>query len=170
MMKVHRIVAAVVLVAGLAWAQGSASACPPTAPAPAPGGCPPAAPQVVIPPCYVQPPPPSLQELAQFFGSDDYFEAHGGSPRDLVIALYGDVLGRRPAENEIQRWESRLSACGNGVTMAREFLIFAQSELAACAPATPTPALVAPIWRAPAPAPTWSPVTTPGAVPFSGPY
>jgi hypothetical protein len=105
-MHFHRIVAMALIVAARGWGEAHAALCPPT-------------------------PAPALQAQAQFLGSEDYFQAHGGNPRDLVIALYVDVLGRPPTENEIQRWSSRLTDCGNGVILAREFLIFAQSELAA---------------------------------------
>jgi hypothetical protein len=82
-----------------------------------------------------------LDAQARYLGSAGYYQAHGGSPRDLVIALYGDVLHRPPTETEIQRWASRLSATGDGDAMAREFLLFARSELAARA-AMPTPVLI----------------------------
>jgi hypothetical protein len=114
------------IVAGLGWGEASAALCPLTGPAPA------------------------LQAQAQFLGSDDYYQAHGGTPRDLVLALYADVLGRPPTENEIQRWTSRLDDCGNGVVMAREFMIFAQSELAARYKAAPPALLVQPIYPVPA--------------------
>jgi hypothetical protein len=74
--------------------------------------------------------PPTLQEQAEYLGNESYFEAHGGNPRDYVIALYADVLDRQPSETEIQRWSERFYSSGNAVVMAREFLIFAQSELA----------------------------------------
>jgi hypothetical protein len=67
---------------------------------------------------------------ADGIGSEDYFEAHSGNPRDYVTALFTDVLGRAPTEAEVQRWSDRFFSSGNGVVMAREFLIFAQSELA----------------------------------------
>ncbi len=88
---------------------------------------------------YPAPRPPSLQDQAEYLGNEDYFEAHGGNPRDYVIALYADVLGRPPSEAEIQRWSERFLSCGNGVTLAREFLIFARSERAARAPAPDEP-------------------------------
>ena len=125
-MHFYRTLVIAVTVAGLGWGEASAALCLPTGPE------------------------PPLQAQAQFLGSDDYYQAHGGNPRDLVLALYADVLGRPPTENEIQRWTSRLQDCGNGVVMAREFLIFAQSELAARYKATAPPILVQPIYLVPA--------------------
>jgi hypothetical protein len=39
----------------------------------------------------------------------EYFAAQGSSNRGLVTALYRDLLGRAPAEPEIQYWVSRMS-------------------------------------------------------------
>jgi hypothetical protein len=90
---------------------------------------------------------------ARFFGSEDYFQAHGGDARDLVIGLYNDVLRRPPSEDEITRWVARYTSCGDGVTLAREFLIFAQGELAAQAPAVPPVIVIQPVLsQSPAPA------------------
>jgi hypothetical protein len=92
-----------------------------------------------------------LTARAAYFGSEGYFQGHGGNPRDYVIALYADVLGRPPAEAEIQRWVSQWGACGSGVTLAREFLTYAQGELAARAAAAPPPVVVVqPVYPPPA--------------------
>ena len=133
-MHFYRTLPMALIVAALGWGETHAALGPPTGPASA------------------------LQAQAQFLGSEDYYQAHGGNPRDLVIALYGDVLGRPPSENEIQRWTSRLTDCGNGVIMAREFLIFAQSELAARYKATAPPILVQPIYLVPAGQPLSYPI------------
>jgi hypothetical protein len=119
-MKLFQKLAAALIVVGLGL--GTANAAPP---------CPPAAPVVLYPTPAPLPAPP------QFFGSEAYYQAHGGDPQDFVSALFSDVLHRPPSEAETQRWVSRLSACGDGVTMAREFLTFAQGELAAQAAAAP---------------------------------
>jgi len=124
-MQCYRTLLAALIVAGLGWEGANAATCQPRRPT------------------------ESLQAQAQFLGSQDYYEAHGGSNRDYVAALYADVLGRPATENEVQRWVSRFSDCGNGVTMAREFLIFAQSELAARAEAAPDPIPVRPICQPP---------------------
>ena len=138
-MRPFRTFAVALIVAGLSWAQASAASCVPGAPAPAP--CPPAVP-AVVPVALVNcpPPPPPLPAQAQFFGSEDYFQAHDGTPQGLVTGLYGDVLGRAPTQAEMDRWVSRWGTSGNGVNLAREFLISAQSELAARAAAAPPPA------------------------------
>jgi hypothetical protein len=82
---------------------------------------------------------------ASFFGSEDYFQAHGGDARDLVVGLYKDVLHRPPSEDEITRWVARFDSCGDGITLAREFLMFAEGELAAQAPAVPPVIVVQPV-------------------------
>ncbi len=72
---------------------------------------------------------PTLQDQAQYFGNQDYFEAHGGTPRDYITALFNDVLLRAPTQKEMAHWTARLDACGNGEVLAREFLLFAVSNL-----------------------------------------
>jgi hypothetical protein len=114
-MQFYRTLVVALIVAGLGWEGATAATCQPRRPT------------------------PSLQSQAQFFGSQDYYDAHGGNNTDYVAALYADVLGRQPTENEVQHWLSCFKDCSNGITMAREFLIFAQSELAARAAAAPEP-------------------------------
>ena len=135
-MYFYRTLVMALFVAGLGWGEARADLCPPTGPA------------------------SLLQAQAQFLGSEDYYQAHGGNPRDLVVALYADVLGRAPTQDEIQRWGSRLTDSGSGVIMAREFLIFAQSELAARSKAAPPPILVQPIYLVPARVPFPYPIPT----------
>ncbi len=84
---------------------------------------------------------PSLQEQAQYLGNEDYFEAHGGTPRSYIVALYADVLQRAPSEAEIERWTADLQSCGNGEILAQDFLIFANSELTERAQMLPLPVL-----------------------------
>jgi hypothetical protein len=110
---------------------------------------------------------PALQDQAQFFGSEDYFQAHGGNPRAYVTALFSDILGRAPSTSELQRWCDRFGTCGNCVVMARELLVYAQSELAAQAtaapPPPPTPIVIQPVVQLPylpasgRPVPVWFP-------------
>jgi hypothetical protein len=134
-MRLYRTLAVAVIVAGLGLGKASAASWPVGYPAPAtwpvlaplPGAA------------------GSLTARAGYFGSEDYFQAHGGNPRDYVIALYADVLGRPPAEAEIERWVSQYGACGDGVTLAREFLTYAQGELAARAAAAPPVVVVQPV-------------------------
>jgi hypothetical protein len=114
-MQFYRTLVAALIVAELGWEGATAATCLPGRPT------------------------PSLQAQAQFFGSQDYYDAHGGNNPAYVAALYADVLGRQPTEKEVQRWVSCFKDCSNGLTMAREFLIFAQSELAARAAAVPEP-------------------------------
>jgi hypothetical protein len=118
-MKFTRTLAAAVMVIGLGLSTANAEWCPP---APAP---------IVV---Y---PPPAPLPSPQYLGSEAYYQGHGGDPRDFVIGLYSDVLHRPPSEAEIQRWVTQLGNSGDGVTLAREFLTFAQSELAANAPPPP---------------------------------
>jgi hypothetical protein len=122
-MKLTRMLAAAVMVMGLGLGTANAAWCPP-APPPAPA------------PIVVYPPPPPLPS-PQYLGSEDYFQGHGGDPRDFVIGLYSDVLHRAPSEAEIQRWVTQLGNSADGVTLAREFLTFAQGELATNAPPPP---------------------------------
>jgi len=91
---------------------------------------------------------PTLEEQAEYLGNEGYYQAHGGNPHDYVVALFADVLDRTPSEAEIQRWSERFLNCAYGPTLAREFLIFARSELAArerdCPPPHTGPACPAP--------------------------
>jgi hypothetical protein len=126
-MRCFKVLAAALVLAGLCGGSVRAAGWPPPAPAVA-------------------------QDPAEFLGSEDYFEAHGGTARDYVIALYADVLGRAPSEAEIRRWSDRFMSCGNGVTLAREFLIYAHSELATRPPVgivvpPPFPVPDRPHWR-----------------------
>jgi hypothetical protein len=130
-MRVTPTLFAALVVAVLGWGQIQAQSCGP----------------------WIPRPRPTLQDQAQFLGSEDYFQAHGGNPRDYVTALFGGVLGRAPTANEMQRWCERYTTCGNCVVMAREFLVFAQSELAAQAaaapPPPPTPIVIQPVIQVP---------------------
>jgi hypothetical protein len=137
-MRFTRILLFAMLATALAWGKADAAYCPPPSPVPAP-----------LIPAYCPPtiPVPSLQSQAEFLGGEDYFQAHGGNSADFVKALYSDVLGRAPAESEIQRWTSELARCGDGVVLSREFLIYSQTELAARAAANPPPVVVQPIYQ-----------------------
>jgi hypothetical protein len=84
---------------------------------------------------------PTLQDQAQYFGSEDYFEAHGGTPRDYITALFNDMLQRPPTPVELTHWTARLQTCGNGQVLAREFLIYALSQLSEVADHLPPPVL-----------------------------
>jgi hypothetical protein len=120
-MQLLKKLAAAVIVAGLMVGSVSAAPCPP----------PPPAPVTVLYPAPAPLPSP------QYLGSEDYYQGHGGNPRDYVSALYADVLHRPPSEAEIQRWTAQLGSSGDGVVLAREFLTFAQGEIAAHAPPPP---------------------------------
>jgi hypothetical protein len=109
-MQVSTTLAGAVLVAALGWAEANAA------------------------PCRPMPPVPAFLLSARYLGSEGYYQAHGGNARDFVKALFTDVLRRSPTESELQRWTARSRACGDGVSLASEFLIFAQSELASRAP------------------------------------
>jgi hypothetical protein len=136
-MRFSLTLAAALLVIGLGWSGANADTCLPPGPA------------------------PSFQAQAEYLSSNDYYEAQGGTPRDYVIGLYADVLGRPPSEAEIQRWSSRFLSCGYPINLAREFLIYAQRELAARAPAAPTPVVLPPIIQPVYLVPTLPPVPAP---------
>ncbi|HEX5270076.1 MAG TPA: DUF4214 domain-containing protein, partial [Gemmataceae bacterium] len=117
-MQLFKTFAAAVVVTGLGLGTASAEQCPP----------PPAV-------SYAAPAPlPS----PQYLGSEDYYQAHGGDPRDYVLALYADVLHRAPSEAEVQHWVAELDQCRDGVTLARDFLVSARAEL----PAPPPPPVI----------------------------
>jgi hypothetical protein len=61
---------------------------------------------------------------AGFIGSPEYIQNHGGPGRGWVIGMYKDLLGRTPAEAEINIW---LTTLGNGVTTAAVAYGFAAS-------------------------------------------
>jgi len=46
---------------------------------------------------------------ASILGSDEFLNAHGGTPEGLARGLFDEVLGRRPTPGEFQRWSAEAS-------------------------------------------------------------
>jgi hypothetical protein len=61
---------------------------------------------------------------AGFIGAPEYITNHGGRGRGWVIGMYKDLLGRTPAESEVQTWLNALAA---GATEAQVAYGFAAS-------------------------------------------
>jgi VCBS repeat-containing protein len=62
---------------------------------------------------------------AQFIGSAEYIAAHGGAGAGWVQGLYHDILGRTPAQSEVDFWVSQLQS---GVAPQTVALGFAASR------------------------------------------
>jgi hypothetical protein len=62
---------------------------------------------------------------AGFIGSPEYITGNGGRGRGWIIGMYRDLLGRDPAEAEVQGW---LQALARGVTEAEVAFGFAASR------------------------------------------
>jgi hypothetical protein len=61
---------------------------------------------------------------AQFIGSTEYIENHGGQGRSWVVGMYQSLLGRTPIDDEVQYW---LSVLGAGTSTEDVALGFATS-------------------------------------------
>src|SRR5262249_6677796 len=68
------------------------------------------------------------QVQAGILGSDEYYKLHGSNPSGFVYALYVDVLGRRPSDQEVQDWVDQFDAVSNLPTLALQFLEAARGE------------------------------------------
>jgi hypothetical protein len=68
---------------------------------------------------------------AGILGSDEYFMRNGNTPEGMIIGFYTDVLNRRPSQDEVRTWMSRLRQIGwDRTALATDFLNAAQAELA----------------------------------------
>jgi hypothetical protein len=68
---------------------------------------------------------------AAILASDEYYQLHGSNPRDFVIGLYQDVLGRTPSTDEVRLWLNYWrQARGQRIQVANTFMVAARAELA----------------------------------------
>jgi hypothetical protein len=58
---------------------------------------------------------------AQFIGSVEYIQSHGGSGAEWVRQMYQDLLGRQPSDAEVQAWVAYLDQGGSPMTVAYDF-------------------------------------------------
>src|SRR5436305_10356261 len=47
---------------------------------------------------------------AGFIGSKEYIDNHGGTGQNWLTGLYQDLLGRNPAQSEVQYWLDQLNS------------------------------------------------------------
>jgi len=52
---------------------------------------------------------PETREILETVTSNDYFESSGGTNQDFIKSLYRDMLGRSPADAEVQHWLGRMN-------------------------------------------------------------
>jgi hypothetical protein len=68
---------------------------------------------------------------AAILASDEYYQLHGSNPRDFIVGLYQDVLGRTPSPDEIRLWLNHWRQVrGQRLQVANTFLVAARAELA----------------------------------------
>jgi hypothetical protein len=96
---------------------------------------------------------------AGILGSDEYFMRNGNTHEGMIIGFYNDVLNRRPSQDEVRTWMSRLRQIGwDRTALATDFLNAAQSELAlrnglpqVYQPTFPPQGVVGPPWQSSGP-------------------
>ena len=52
---------------------------------------------------------PKTREILETVTSDNYFKSSGGTDRNFIKSLYRDMLGRTPADAEVQHWLDRMN-------------------------------------------------------------
>jgi hypothetical protein len=65
---------------------------------------------------------------AQFIGSPEYINDHGGSGAGWIRGMYQDLLGRQPSDAEVQAWVAFLAQGGSPTTVAYEFAASPERE------------------------------------------
>jgi hypothetical protein len=65
---------------------------------------------------------------ANFIGSAEYIQNHGGAGAGWVRGMYHDLLGRVPRDDEVQAWVAYLNQGGSTVTVAYEFAASGERE------------------------------------------
>ena len=68
---------------------------------------------------------PETRKILETVTSDDYFKSSGGTNRDFMKSLYRDMLGRTPADVEVQHWLDRMN---EGLSRNRVSVAFAGSK------------------------------------------
>lgn len=68
---------------------------------------------------------PETRAILEAVTSEDYFRSSGGTDRDFIKSLYRDMLGRTPAEAEVQHWLDRMN---EGFSRNRIAVSFAGSK------------------------------------------
>jgi hypothetical protein len=65
---------------------------------------------------------------AEFIGSPEYINDHGGSGAGWIRGMYQDLLGRQPSDAEVQAWAAFLNQGGSTTTVAYEFAASPERE------------------------------------------
>jgi len=68
---------------------------------------------------------PETREILETVTSDDYFKSSGGTNRDFIKSLYRDMLGRPPADAEVQHWITQMN---QGLSRNRVAVAFAGTQ------------------------------------------
>jgi hypothetical protein len=65
---------------------------------------------------------------AQFIGSPEYINDHGGRGAGWIRGMYQDLLGRQPSDAEVESWVAFLNQGGSTTTVAYEFAASPERE------------------------------------------